>query len=86
MEAYQVTTKSAFSKKPSPTTKKAYVSATVKYGTACMNSDALDRKVKYKKALQLYREALKVDPSNKEAKENAKMIEDVYRSMGRPVP
>lgn len=86
MEAYQVATKAAYTKKPSAKTKKDYVAATVKYGTACMNSEALDRKIKYKKALGLYREALKVDPTNAEAKENAKMIEDVYRSMGRPVP
>lgn len=86
MEAYQQTTKAAYKKQANPKTKKAYVDATVKYGTACMNSDALDRKVKYKKALYLYREALKIDPSNKEAKENASMIESIYKSMGRPIP
>ena len=86
MEAYQISTKKAYAKTPNAKTKKTYVDATVKFATASMNSEALDRKVKYKQALKLYREALKVDPKNAEAKENAKMIEDVYRSMGKPIP
>ncbi len=51
-----------------------------------MTSPLLGAKVKYPRALRLYREALKLDPNNKEAKANKKMIEDIYRSMGRPIP
>ncbi len=66
--------------------KKAYVDATVQFGTATMTAESLDRKVKYVGALRLYREALKIDPKNKEAKANKEMIESIYKSMGRPIP
>lgn len=81
--------KAAYSKakaKPSSKEGKAYVAATVKYGTAVMNAASLAPKDKYPKALRLYREALKIDPKNKEALDNKKMIEDIYKSMGRPIP
>lgn len=81
-----VATKAAYAKKKDPTTKKRYVVATVRYGTAAMTSSVLDRKLKYKKALGLYREALKIDPNNEEAKNNSQMIVSIYKSMGRPVP
>jgi len=87
LQKEQVAAKSAFKRHPKDATaKQKYVAATVKLGTADMSSDALDRKVKYKKALQLYREALKVDPNNVEAKNNKQLIESIYKSMGRPVP
>jgi len=46
----------------------------------------LSPKKKYKPALQRYRRVLELDPSNKEAKENKQQIEDIYKSMGMPVP
>jgi tetratricopeptide (TPR) repeat protein len=51
-----------------------------------MTSPALTPKEKYPKALALFREALKVDPKNKVALENKNMIEQIYKSMGRPIP
>ncbi len=66
--------------------KKQYTTATYAYGYACMMSDVLDRKEKYKKALGLYNEVLKVDPNHKEAKSQAQLIVDIYKSMGKPVP
>ncbi len=79
--------KNAWKKSPSSVpAKKKYIDATVKYGTAVMNSPALTPKDKYPRALNLYREALKIDPKNKEALENKKLIEDIYRQMGRPIP
>ncbi|MBS1714871.1 MAG: hypothetical protein JST30_11110 [Armatimonadetes bacterium] len=87
LEKAYTTTKAAFKKKPKDATaKKTYVKATVDYGTAVMTAGSLAPRVKYPKALALYREALKTDPNNKEAKQSAKMIEDIYKSMGRPVP
>lgn len=87
LDALQAKAKAAYQKRPKDgSIKKQYVEATVRYGTACMTSDDLDRKVKYRKALRLYREALKVDPTNKEALNNKKLIESIYRSMGRPIP
>ena len=79
--------KATFAKKPKDAgVKKKYVSATVAFGTATMMSASLPPKDKYSGALRLYREALKFDPKNKEALENKKMIEDIYKSMGRPIP
>lgn len=66
--------------------KKKYVVATVKLGTATMMSEKIDRKVKYADALKLYREALKVDPTNAEAMNNKELIEGIYKSMKRPIP
>lgn len=66
--------------------KKKYVSATVAFGTATMMTGTMKPKDKYAGALRLYREALKLDPKNAEALKNKAMIEDIYRSMGRPIP
>lgn len=46
----------------------------------------LSPKKKYRTALQRYRRVLELDPGNKEAAENKKQIEDIYQSMGMPVP
>ena len=87
VEKQYVAAKAAFTKKPKDAKlKKAYVDATVKFGTATMTSNALPPRSKYPGALKLYREALKVDPKNDEAKNNAAMIEAIYKQMGRPVP
>lgn len=43
-------------------------------------------KKKYKPALKRYRRVLELDPANKEAQENKQQIEDIYQSMGMPVP
>lgn len=81
------TAKSAYAKDPkSPKAKEALVITTVRLGTATMVSPALESRVKYRRALELYREALKLDPENHEALANKKQIEDVYRSMGREIP
>jgi hypothetical protein len=79
--------KAAFDKVPKDEkAKKAYVEATVKLGTATMMSPDLPPREKYRGALAFYREALKVDPSNAEANNNKKLIEGIYKQMGRPVP
>jgi len=46
----------------------------------------LPPKDKYKPALQRYRRVLELDPKNDEAKTNKKQIEDIYISMGKPIP
>lgn len=80
-------TKLAFSKKPKANKLKvAFVHATVAYGTVMMLSPDLGPRDKYPGALKLYREALVLDPKNKEAIANKKAIEDIYKSMGRPIP
>lgn len=87
LERQYTAAKSAYTKQPrNAELKKRYVAATVALGTATMNSPILAPKEKYPKALRLYREALKIDPKNKEARENHDVIVHIYKSMGRPVP
>ena len=66
--------------------KDAYVEATVRLGHETMISPDYPAKFKYKKTLQLYREALKLDPTNPVAKQESDLIIQIYKQMGRPVP
>ena len=51
-----------------------------------MMDPKLPAKEKYPKALEMFAEALKVDPQNKLALDSKSMIEGIYESMGKPVP
>jgi GH24 family phage-related lysozyme (muramidase) len=66
--------------------KKALVNASFAVGMGCMYSESLPARSKYKEALTFFRETLKLDPKHKQAAEQKKLIEDIYKSMGRPVP
>lgn len=66
--------------------KKTIAVAYAERGTFRMNDDDAGARVKYRAALDDYRKALAADPANAEAKKNKQMIEDIYKSMGRPVP
>lgn len=44
------------------------------------------REGKYHRALIEYRHALELDPENQKAKVEIAQIEDIYRSMNRPIP
>ena len=66
--------------------KKALAAALAVRGTFRMNDDKAGAKVKYRAALDDYRKALAADPKNEEASKSKKMIEDIYTSMGRPIP
>ncbi len=55
-------------------------------GTLRMNGGPAAPRVKYRAVLVDYRAALQADPNNAEAKANKKLIENIYTSMGRPVP
>jgi len=41
---------------------------------------------RYPEALKLLRQAVQLDPANKKAASDKKMIEDVYKQMGKPLP
>lgn len=87
LEKSQVAAKSAFVKSPKdPKAKAAYIKSSNKLAYTAMNALTLPPRVKYPKALRLYRDVLKVDPKNAEALKWKKQIEDIYRSMGRPIP
>jgi hypothetical protein len=51
-----------------------------------MYNSPMSPKEKYPKALALYREVVKLDPTNDQAKNAVDMIESIYRQMGRPIP
>lgn len=80
------TSKANFLRHASPKSKQAYIIATVRFGTTSMVAATLPPRVKYRQALRLYREALKLDPGNHEAKTNSDLIVSIYKSMNRPVP
>ncbi len=85
-EKEYIAAKAGYHHRSSAKSKQAYVIATVKYGTVSMVATTLPPKTKYRQALRLYREALKLDPTNHEAKSNSDLIISIYRSMHRPVP
>lgn len=86
LEKSYTSTKSAVTKSKSDKTLKAYTAAALAYADAVMYAGSLPPKDKYPKSLKVYREVLTFDPKNKKAKENKDMIEQIYKSMGRPIP
>lgn len=69
-----------------PKVKKAFVAATDRYAMGEMVDPNIDRKVKYKTALELYNQVLKVDPSDQEAKNNSALIISIYHKLGKTPP
>ena len=67
-------------------TKKKLVEATYEFGNKVMLDPALAPRVKYPTALKMYKRVLEIDPTHKKAADDKKTIEDIYASMGRPVP
>jgi hypothetical protein len=78
--------KKAYDRHHSPGAKQALVVAGDRYALSSMYASTLPPKVKYRQALRLYREVLKIDPANREAKNNSNLIISIYHSMHRPVP
>ncbi|HYP06045.1 MAG TPA: tetratricopeptide repeat protein [Bryobacteraceae bacterium] len=70
----------------SPEVKKAFAEAYVGQGDTFMYNEALPPRMKYPQALKSYRKALEYDKTHKQALAQIKTIEDIYKSMGRPVP
>lgn len=66
--------------------KQKYVSTALAYANAIMRATCLPPKSKYPVALAIYREVLKIEPKNIQAKESRDLIISVYKSMGRPIP
>jgi hypothetical protein len=55
-------------------------------GHTMMVNDSLPPRVKYPGALKHFTHALALNPKHAKAAEEKKMIEDIYKQMGRPVP
>jgi tetratricopeptide (TPR) repeat protein len=69
-----------------PARKRAYAEALAQLGRSTMLDQKIPPMRRYPEALRLYRQALVQDPKNKGALTDKKLIEDVYKQMGRPVP
>ena len=75
-----------FQKSKSEADKKEYIIKQMSAANYLMFEANLSPKKKYKPALQRYNKVLEIDPKNSEAAENKKQIEDIYQSMGMPIP
>lgn len=68
------------------TLKKSYAAALADLGHATMLDQSIPPRVRYPDALKTLRKAKSLDPKNKLALDDIKLIEEAYKSMGRPVP
>ena len=75
-----------YEKTKSEADKKAAIERQMEAANFLMFQADLPPKKKYRPALKRYRRVLELDPENKEAFANKKQIEDIYESMGRPIP
>lgn len=66
--------------------KKEVAEANYQVGFTMMNNPDLPPRVKYPGALKKYRRALQLNPKHAAAARDKKMIEDIYKSLGRPIP
>ena len=85
LKASYESTKKSFETDRGDEAKKKYVDATVAYATNVMAGDGKPSE-KYPLALDLYDEAIAVDPDNEEAKTNRQLILDIYKSLGKEPP
>ena len=69
-----------------PAVAKALVTAHMGKADFYMNNAQVPPREKYTTALHEYRKVLIYDKANKKAADNIKVIEDIYKSMGREVP
>jgi hypothetical protein len=86
-EAKLKTLEAKLAKKPKDAKLKSDTAeANFQVGYAMMINDNLPPRMKYPGALKHYRRALALNPKHAKAAENKKMIEDIYKQMGRPIP
>lgn len=70
----------------SESNKNEVVSTCVAAANYLMFEANLPAREKYRPALKYYRKVLELDPKNEESIKNKKQIEDIYESMGMPIP
>jgi ABC-type enterochelin transport system substrate-binding protein len=79
--------KSAYDAKKDAASKTALVEAYVRFADyMTYESPVSPRQGKYHRALVEYRHALALDAGNEKVLKEISQIEDIYRSMGRPIP
>ena len=87
LEKKQVAAKTVFDKSPKkPGAKASFIELSNKLAYETMMARFIPSKERYPKALRLYRSVLKVDPKNETATMWKRQIEDIYKSLGRPIP
>ncbi|MBC7805004.1 MAG: hypothetical protein H7145_02520 [Akkermansiaceae bacterium] len=69
-----------------PAAKKAHSASLTALGRGVMDDPAIPPVKKYPEALNLFRQAVKLDATNKNAAGDIKRIETVYKQMGKPIP
>lgn len=77
---------STYKSKTSDENKKALIEKHMAAGNYLMFQAELNPKKKYGPALKHFKRVLELDPGNQEAMNNRMQIEDIYNSMGRPIP
>ncbi len=75
-----------YQKSKSESDKKKCIEMQLRAANYLMFEADLPPKEKYKPALQRFRRVLELDPKNEEALANKTEIEDIYKSMGKPIP
>lgn len=75
-----------YEKTKSETDKKICIEKQLTAANYLMFEADLPPKEKFGQALGRYRRVLQLDPANNEAFENKQQIEDIYKSMGKPIP
>lgn len=75
-----------YQKSKSEKDKKECINKQLKAANYLMFEADLPSKEKYKPALMRYRRVIELDPKNEEALANKQQIEDIYRSLGKPIP
>lgn len=84
--AYASAQKSLTAYPRDPKARKGFVAAGDRLALFTMSADSLTPHEKYAGALKIYREVLKVDPKDGEAKSNSNLILSIYKQMHRPIP
>jgi hypothetical protein len=87
LEKARNTAKGDFVKHPkAPGTKAKFIKLNDEFANQMMTTESLTPHQRYPKALSLYRESLKTDPHDAEAKKWVDEIESIYKSMHKPIP
>ncbi|MBR9976443.1 MAG: hypothetical protein KFH87_00005, partial [Bacteroidetes bacterium] len=81
------TAHAAYEEDPGEQTRQELTDAYIAFGDYMQYDTAVTpRQGRYHRALIEYRHALELDPENQKVMDEITQIEDIYQSMGRPIP